>query len=210
MIYSVQGTLLSRSPFSCVVLVAGTGLSLEFRIPLSTYEKLPEVGGEVTLYVQAVTSAKSGQIVLYGFLRREERFIFQKLLDMPGVGPSLALRLLSGMSPEALVEAADRGDVRKISGIKGVGRKRAERIAFELKERLPEIREVMELSEESVEPQVHPAPVSDIILGAIEALVALGLKRSEAEAAVNTAASTLKDDFTIEELIRRALSSRRG
>ncbi len=208
MIYSIHGTLVSRSPFSCVILVSGTGLSLELKIPLSTYEMLPEPGKEVTLYVQMVNTPKSPGPVLYGFLRKEERFIFRKLLDMPGVGPSLALRLLSGMSPAELVAAADRGDITAISSIKGVGRKRAERIAFELKERLAEIREVME-GEPAEETNIPSHLPADVILSAIEALVALGLKRNEAETAVNDAASDLGTNFTIEELIRKALSRKK-
>ncbi len=207
MIYSVKGVLLHKSPFSCVVQVSGTGLSLELKIPLSTYEALPEAGSDVVLYTQLVVSGKSGEPVLYGFLRRDERFIFRKLIDMPGVGPSLAIRLLSGMSPGELISAADKGDVRAISSIKGVGPRRAERIAFELKERLSEFREVV--GEEAEETEVVRGHVADSIANAVEALVALGLKRPEAEMAVSNAVSSLGKNFTIEDLIRKALSSRK-
>ncbi len=207
MLHKIKGKLVEKTPFRCVIEVGfadGTALAFEVRIPLSTFEALPELGEDVELYVHS-TISKDNEPVLYGFIRESERFIFRKLLQMPGIGPSLALRVLSGLTPSELLTAVRDGDISRLSSIKGIGKRRAERISFELKGR------VEELLEEIGRP-TRPQVPQEILEQAIEALIALGLTDSEARSALENAVSQIEsvESLSVEQLIRLALSSGRS
>ncbi len=169
----------------------GSYLDFELAIPLSTYEKLGEEGEEENLYV--FPAMVKGDLVFYGFKSEEDRLLFSRLIKLIGIGPSLALRLLSGMNAEELLAAISGEDVKTLASIKGVGKKRAERLIFELKGKLPEFETEEKKELKSIEEQ------------AVDALVALGLKPKEAETAVKKVLSSTPD-LSVEEVIKQALS----
>lgn len=174
MIGSLRGILAQKSPQSILVDLAGIGF--EVMVPLSTLYGLPEPGQEVRLLVH--THVRENQILLVGFLREEEREIFRFLTGVTGIGPRLALNILSALPPEEIMEAIFQGDAQKLRAVPGVGRKTAERILVELKDRIPprEIRmgRVVELR----------GADRQVILETLSALVNLGYNRGEADKAV--------------------------
>ncbi|MGH9324087.1 MAG: Holliday junction branch migration protein RuvA [Vicinamibacteria bacterium] len=135
MIAYLEGRLTGKSPSQVVVLVGGVGYKLF--IPVSTYYELPEEGSEVKLHV--FTHVREDVLALYGFSSSMEEHLFQRLIAVNGVGPSLALKVMSGLEPAALVDAIRSSDLRRLSSIPGVGRKTAERLVVELRDKMPEV-----------------------------------------------------------------------
>ena len=169
----------------------GSYIDFELTIPLSTYEQLGEEDSEESLFVYP--ALVKGELVFYGFKTQEDRMLFTRLIKLIGIGPSLAVRLLSGMTAEELLAAISNEDLKKLAGIKGVGKKRAERLIFELKGKLPEFETEKAGETRNVEEQ------------AIDALVALGLKPKEAETAVKKILASNRE-LTVEDVIKQALS----
>lgn len=132
MIATLRGAVAEKQPGRMVVDVGGVGY--EVLIPLSTYYEVGERGADVSLRIH--THVREEALQLFGFLTRLELDLFERLIGVNGVGPRLALAVLSGMEPPALVEAVRASDVARLTGIPGVGRKTAERIALELKDKL--------------------------------------------------------------------------
>jgi len=189
MLYSVEGRLLKKSPFRVVVEV--NGISFEIFIPVSAFEALPPEGNNVKLFVYPIV--QENRIVLYGFTREAERELFLELIGLTGVGPALAMRVLSGLSAEEFVEAVKNADVDVISRVKGVGKRRAERIIFEMVGKTAHI---------------LPQPVSreeDTVEKAVQALVALGLKEAEARSMVRKVIDEAGKELAVEDIIRIAL-----
>jgi len=189
MLYSVEGRLLKKSPFRVVVEV--NGISFEIFIPVSAFEALPPEGNNVKLFVYPIV--QENRIVLYGFTREAERELFLELIRLTGVGPALAMRVLSGLSAEEFVEAVKNADVDVISRVKGVGKRRAERIIFEMVGKTAHI---------------LPQPVSreeDTVEKAVQALVALGLKEAEARSIVRKVVDEAGKELAVEDIIRIAL-----
>ena len=194
MLYSIKGKLISKKPFSCVIRVSmfeNSHMDFELVIPLSTYEHLGEEGSEEQLFVYP--AYVKGELVIYGFKTQEDRMLFTRLIKLIGIGPSLAVRLLSGMNAEELLAAISNEDLKRLAGIKGVGKKRAERLIFELKGKLPEFEKEHKEEARNVEEQ------------AIDALIALGLKPKEAEIAVKKVL-TGTNNLSVEDIIKQALS----
>ena len=133
MIAHLRGRLLEKHPNRVIVDVQGVGY--EVHVPLSTFYDLAEAGGEISLRVH--THVREDALALYGFATMLELQIFERLISVSGIGPKLALAVLSGIEPEELVAAVRHGDVVRLTGIPGVGKKTAERIGLELKDRLP-------------------------------------------------------------------------
>jgi len=171
------------------------GVTYEVFVPASTYEDLPALGHEVELHVVLV--GREDGFELYGFRGDLERQLFLRLRSASGVGPRLALALLGSMSAGQLVEAIRNRDLGRLQMVSGVGRKKAERIALELGDKL----------EGLVEAVVASEPESDLIESTVGALMALGYSRVEAEAAIRSA---MKDrdgaDHDVESLVRQALA----
>ena len=189
MLYSVEGRLLKKSPFRVVVEV--NGISFEIFIPVSAFEALPPEGNNVKLFVYPIV--QENRIVLYGFTREAERELFLELIRLTGVGPALAIRVLSGLSAEEFVEAVKNADVDVISRVKGVGKRRAERIIFEMVGKTAHI---------------LPQPVNreeDTVGKAVQALVALGLKEAEARSIVRKVIDEAGKELAVEDIIRIAL-----
>jgi Holliday junction DNA helicase RuvA len=190
---SIQGRLSAKEPARIVVEAGGLGYLLQ--VPLSTYDALPAVGREVRLLLHPVV--REDEWRLYGFGTPRERDVFRDLLRVSGVGPALSLSLLSGLGPEALVKAVGEGDVRSLTNVRGVGRKTAERLVVDLKERWP----AGSVGGAAAAGRAVEGPGAD----AVRALEALGLERGEAEQRV---ARTLPADgaaLGVGEIVRRAL-----
>jgi Holliday junction DNA helicase RuvA len=191
LIVSLKGTLREKKPPTAWIDVGGVGYGVQ--VSLSTYEELPEPGKEVELFTTLVVREDSQQ--LYGFATREERKLFDLLLTVSGVGPRGALGILSGLRPEAFVRSVSDADLAALTAISGVGKKTAERILVELRDKV------------SVEKTVSAGPtLSAIHQDAVAALVALGFTQQKAHKSVRTAASGLPTDTDIEEIVRRALA----
>jgi holliday junction DNA helicase RuvA len=192
MISLLRGTLLRRDPDSIEVMTPG-GVGYEVEIPLSVFEKLPRSGQDVELLTWQVV--REDDVLLFGFLQPAERELFGRLLGASGVGPRLALALMSTLTPAALARAIIDRDVPTLVQVPGVGRKTAERIALELADKL----EGLALA---AGPSVGGAAAQE----AVGALVALGYSSSEATAAVR---KCIEDEGVQEDaklLIRRALA----
>ena len=198
MIAALRGTLAEKRPGGIVVDVGGVGY--EVQIPLSTYYAVGERGAEVALRIH--THVREDALSLFGFVTRLELDLFERLIGISGVGPRLALAVLSGMEPSALVEAVRASDVARLTGIPGVGRKTAERIALELKDKLA----AAALADESG----GAAEVGEGNLrgDVISALLNLGYQRPLVERAVSAALKRKPSDF--EGTLRQALRELAG
>ncbi len=130
MLERIRGRILAREPAAAVVEAGGLGYRV--LMPLATAEALPAPGGEATLLLHLVV--REDEWRLYGFVREDDRAVFRRLLRIPGIGPGLALGLLSGLSAAELRAAVIHGDLKTLSRVKGVGRKTAERVVLELRE----------------------------------------------------------------------------
>lgn len=135
MIAYLQGRLTRKSPTQVLVLTGGVGYKLF--IPVSTYYELPEEGEDVALHVH--THVREDVLALYGFSSATEERLFQRLIAVNGVGPALALKVMSGLEPKALVDAIRSSDLRRLGSIPGVGRKTAERLVVELRDKMAEL-----------------------------------------------------------------------
>jgi len=176
MIARLRGTLLVKRPGHVVVDVAGVGYKV--LIPLSTYYDLPAEGAAASLLVY--THVREDALALYGFLTELEDNLFQRLISVAGVGPTLALKVLSGVEVTDLVAAIRRGDLLRLSAIPGVGKKTAERLVLELKDKVAEIQMLRGAAAEPT-----PSPESALRDDLLSALVNLGYHRSAAERAIS-------------------------
>jgi Holliday junction DNA helicase RuvA len=192
MIAQLRGTLSDKSPNQVVVDVGGVGYLVH--IPLSTYAALGDLHDEVILLVH--THMRDDGISLYGFLSSRERHCFELLIAASGVGPVLAMKILSGKSVDELVPAIRRGDIAALTQIPGVGRKTAERIVLELRDKLGATASVAEA--------VKPISPNDFEGEVVVTLQNMGYDSSVAEKAVEEAQRSTRSE-TFEELIRAAL-----
>ena len=175
MIGQLRGHILEKQPNRIVVDVAGVGYDVS--VPLSTFYGLGEPGSEIALRIH--THVREDALALYGFATKIEQELFERLISVSGIGPKLALAVLSGIEPPELVRAIERADLARLTAIPGVGKKTSERIVLELKDRLPRV--------PAVEPTgtVPEAPaLKDDVLSA---LINLGYHRPLAEKAAAAA-----------------------
>jgi Holliday junction DNA helicase RuvA len=198
MIGQLRGKLAEKRPNSVLVDVGGVGYVVA--VSLSTYAALGELHAEVTLLIH--THVREDALALYGFISAREKQLFEMLLSASGVGPSLALKILSGMSVDELVPAIRGSDLGRLTKIPGVGRKTAERMVVELKDRLDAI---------SAEVLMRPAVASsggaaDINVDVISALVNLGYDARASEEAV-AAGARAAGTVNFEKLLRAALNA---
>jgi len=197
MITFLHGKLVEALPTQVIVDVNGVGY--EVLIPLSSFDKLPQPGQSVKLLTQLVV--REDAHTLYGFMTPEERNLFRLLVDtVSGIGPKTALNVLSGISVTAFRGAVANGDIKALSQISGVGKKTAERIVVELKDKIG-----MAGAWEAVSAKHGLSADEQRINDAVLALVALGFKQLEAHDAVRGAQAVLGTQATIEELVRACL-----
>jgi Holliday junction DNA helicase RuvA len=196
MITLLRGKLLEALPTQAVVDVHGVGY--EVLIPLSSFDKLPPVGSEITLLTHL--AVREDAHTLYGFMTSGERDLFRLLIHcVSGIGPKIALNILSGISATAFRAAVAASDVKALSQISGVGKKTAERIVVELKDKLGATAVAGPMAGAAV-------PVEDRKLAdATAALIALGVKPIEAQETIKAAIAMLGPQATVEQLVRASL-----
>ena len=188
----LRGILLEKHPNQAVVEAGGVGYDVTIAVP--TFTRLPDVGSEVRLRIH--THVREDALALYGFLSQDEKALFEKLISVGGIGPTLAVKVLSGLPAPDLIAYIRRGEVEKLVRIPGVGKKTAERMVLELKDKLPA---------PSGEEPAHAAPALDAIdQDVLSALLNLGCARPAAEAAVRKAKAAGAES-AFEPLFRRAL-----
>jgi holliday junction DNA helicase RuvA len=197
MIALLKGRLVEKHPNRLIVDVGGVGYDVQ--MPLSTFYDLAEPGTEITLRIH--THVREDVIALYGFGTALELALFDRLLNVNGVGPKLALAILSGIEPRNLVTAIRTADIARLSSIPGIGRKTAERLSLELKDKLPA--EAVLPSEQVAAPG---SPDDALRTDALSALVALQYQRAAAEKGVERAMKRLDAPRTVERLIKLALA----
>src|SRR5205085_9351210 len=135
MIAHLRGRLIARHPNQAIVDAGGVGYDVVISVP--TFSELPPAGVEVVLHIH--THVREDQIALYGFLRPEEKHLFEKLISVSGIGPKLAITILSGMPADEMTSAIRGNDVARLTKIPGIGRKTAERMVLELRDKLPPV-----------------------------------------------------------------------
>ncbi len=192
MIAHLRGKLFSKQPGQAIVEAGGVGYDVVISVP--TFTSLPAEGGEVSLFIY--TQVREDTLALYGFMERNEKRLFERLITVSGVGPKLAITILSGLNPERTVAAIRAQDHATLTRIPGVGKKLAERLVVELKEKLEDL---------AVAPvaQTRLAPAAEDVLSA---LVNLGYQRPAAQKAIETTIEkdkTAADNF--DELFRGAM-----
>jgi Holliday junction DNA helicase RuvA len=174
MIAHLRGKLLAKHPNQAIVETGGVGYDVTISVP--TFSEMPGVGGEVAFHIH--THVREDIIALYGFLRSAEKTLFEKLITVSGIGPKLAITILSGMAADEMVNAIRGNDIARLTRIPGIGKKTAERMVLELRDKLP-----MEKAGE-----VTTAPALTLVEeDVLSALVNLGYQRADAEKALGSA-----------------------
>jgi Holliday junction DNA helicase RuvA len=193
----LRGSIFEKHPNRIVIDVSGVGY--EVFVPLSTFYGLGEPGAGTALRIH--THVREDAFVLYGFATQLEQELFERLIGVSGIGPKVALAVLSGIEPEELIRAIERGDLARLTAIPGVGKKTSERIVLELKDRLPRAA-VVAASVGVAEPEA-PVLRDDVI----SALVNLGYHRPLAEKAAEAAIKIIGSvsDASFERVLKQAL-----
>ena len=197
MIEYLEGRLVQKHPAHTVIQTGG----IAFRVltPLSSYDGLPDPGQSVKLLTHL--AIREDDMTLYGFATEGERDMFLLLIQVSGIGPKLALTILSGMSLREIRVAITQSDVKRLSGISGIGKKTAERMVVELRDKLGKA-EVAELD------SLETAPTDTRIRDTLLALVELGFKQQEAKALLDKVPERSDSSVTADELLIKALSKR--
>jgi holliday junction DNA helicase RuvA len=194
MIAHLRGKLLAKHPNQVIVETAGVGYDVTISVP--TFSDLPDAGAEVALHIH--THVRDDAIALYGFLRSSEKLLFEKLITVSGIGPKLAITILSGMADDDMVAAIRSNDVARLTRIPGIGKKTAERLVLELRDKLP---------------KTAPASVTEVsALTTVEedvlsALLNLGYQRAAAEKALATTATKNGKSGSFDALFRETLAA---
>jgi holliday junction DNA helicase RuvA len=196
MIAHIKGLLLKKS--TSAIIIDNGGIGYEVITPLSTFYAMPEEGNEVSLHVY--THVREDAFILFGFITELEKTIFRLLISVSGIGPKLGVNILSGIGPEELLDAISSGDVAKLQSIPGIGKKTAERLALELKDKALKVR-----GDREVQPSLVSAGQNNGIFDdAISALVNLGYPSKAANSAVEKACINV-NEMTLEGVIKEAL-----
>jgi len=194
MIALLRGTLVEKHPNQAIVDVGGVGYDVT--IPVSTFSSLPDVGGKVELRIH--THVREDAIALFGFVSAQEKALFEKLITVSGIGPKLAVTALSGLAAQSLIAAIRGGAVDQLVRIPGVGKKTAERMVLELRDKMDA------LGVHAAAPGMIAVAIDPLESDVISALVNLGLQPPAAEAALKKAKAAVPNgDF--EALFRKSL-----
>lgn len=195
MIAHLKGKLTHKSPVAIIIDVNGVGYQVF--VPLSTFYALPELESEISLGIH--THMREEALKLFGFYTIDEKIIFEKLITINKVGPKLALTILSGMPPADILSTINSNDIVKLSTIPGIGRKTAERLILEMRDKLDG------LSLDFIATK-DPGPEKGLFDDALSALVNLGYKKSQAELALKKVYAESAEDNSIENLIKDSLN----
>ena len=190
MIAHLRGKLLAKQPNQAIVETGGVGYDVTISVP--TFSDLPGIGGEVALYIH--THVREDIIALYGFLRSAEKMLFEKLITVSGIGPKLAITILSGMAADEMVSAIRGNDIARLTRIPGIGKKTAERMVLELRDKLP-----VEKHGETPAAPARSAVEEDVL----SALVNLGYQRAAAEKVL----ASVSKSGQFEAMFREALAA---
>jgi len=197
MIAYLRGTLLEKKPQEVVIEANNVGYRVH--VPLSTYYELGKVGSDVWLHIHTQISMRQNVIALYGFRTASEHLLFQCLISVTGVGPALGLKILSGMPVESLVGLIRRGEVTRLTRIPSLGKKNAERIVVELRDKLDQ------LSAAPAEDAVIPVGGDVVTEDVISALTNLGYNRKVAENTVEQSLGKVSGERTLNSVLKYAL-----
>ena len=195
MIAHLKGKLTYKSPVEIAIDVNGVGYQVF--VPLSTFYALPELENEVFLDIH--THMREESLKLFGFYTSDEKKIFEKLITINKVGPKLALTILSGMSPTELFNTIDSNDIGKLNTIPGIGRKTAERLILEMRDKMDGLSLEFASTKDSI-------PQNRLFDDALSALVNLGYKKSQAEQTLKKVWGTGEIESSIEDLIKKSLN----
>lgn len=199
MIVSLHGTLASKQPAAAVIEAGGVGY--EVLIPLSTYDRLPATGGDCRLQISHIV--REDDELLFGFATAAEKEAFSLLMAVSGIGPKLALCVLSGLNVGDLKRCVAEGDIKRLSSVRGIGRKTAERIVVELRDKIDPV-EAMALRPVAGAPPAAETVLRDSLLG----LTALGYAPDQARKMLQAALDSGADAGNAESLVKRALAGR--
>jgi len=197
MITFLEGQLVEKQPTRCVLNIHGVGY--EVFLPLSSYDRLPAEQQPCRLLIYDCIREDDHR--LYGFATAPERALFELLLGINGIGPKTALSALSGLSVRELKAAVVAGDVKRLSSISGIGRKTAERMVVELRDKLT-AGEALEAAAGAAEPSAQDLRTRDALL----ALISLGYKQADAQQRLRRVLPRLKSGASVEEVVRAALA----
>ncbi|WP_373820075.1 Holliday junction branch migration protein RuvA [Glaesserella sp.] len=200
MIGRLHGKILEKSPPEMVLDVQGVGY--ELLLPMTSFYNLPAVNEDVTIFTHLVV--REDAHLLFGFAQKQDRTLFRELIKTNGVGPKLALAILSAMSVSQFATAVEQEELAKLTKIPGIGRKTAERLLVELKGKFKGMAQSDFFVEQSSEPHIVAHESNDPAAEAAEALVALGYKPADAEKMIK---KLNKSGMTSEQLIREALKN---
>lgn len=192
MIAHLRGKLLAKHPNQAIVETAGVGYDVTISVP--TFSDLPATGADVALYIH--THVREDVIALYGFLRSSEKQLFEKLITVSGIGPKLAITILSGMAADEMVGAIRSNNLAQLTRIPGIGKKTAERMVLELRDKLPEASPIAATAVPALS-----ATEEDVL----SALLNLGYQRAAAEKALAVAAKNGKG-ASFDAIFREALA----
>ena len=198
MITHLKGTLVSKEPVLVTIDVGGLGYSVH--IPLSTFEKLPEKDSKIMLYTHL--HVREDEMALFGFHTEEERKMFRLLIGISGIGPKVALGILSGTGIIQLKKAVLEGDVDRLTTIKGIGKKTAQRLIVELRDKFGAPDDSDDWLRESGDAELDSA-----VMTTVSALETLGYSHKQAFEAAKRSVRSLGADAVPEDLIRDALST---
>jgi len=197
MIALISGKIVYKGVAHVIVDVQGVGYRVF--IPLTTFYELPETGQTITLHVY--TNVKDDAIHLFGFHSVQERDLFQLMISVSGIGPKIAMNILSGISAPELLNAISGGNVGKLVNVPGVGKKMAERLVLELKEKVLKKMMIEQMPDEET-----PKSTQDVILeDALSALVNLGYKSNAAKDALNKVVRTSEENLSMDKLLKDTL-----
>ena len=195
MIAHLKGKLTYKSPIEIAINVNGVGYQVF--VPLSTFYALPEL--EEDIFLDIHTHMREESLKLFGFYTTDEKKIFEKLIAINKVGPKLALTILSGMSPTELFTTIDSNDIEKLSTIPGIGRKTAERLILEMRDKMGGISIDSEIKKNSI-------PQNGLFEDALSALVNLGYKKNQAEQTLKKVYTEGETGESIEDIIKKSLN----
>ena len=199
MIAHLSGTLHSKHPNQVIVDVSGVGY--EVNIPLSTYYDLSDTGSNVQLRIY--THVKEDALQLYGFRTARERELFINFISVSGIGPRLGIALLSNMNADELIQSIKTNNLARLTSIPGIGRKTAERLVVDLREKMTQL-SVDHLDETPSQPEIVDASEDSVRSEALSGLLNLGYQKASAEKAIDAALSE-GGDITVESILKRSL-----
>jgi len=201
MIARLSGNLIEKSITQCIVDVRGVGYRVV--VPLTTFYELPEIGQPVVIHIH--THVREDAVNLYGFHTQEERAVFQLMISVSGIGPKLAINILSGIAAGELIRAVTKDDLKRLTGIPGVGKKTAERMILEMKDK------AAKFGRESVPAGTVAVRTGDQVKDdALSALVNLGYKGSTVKGVIDRIMQEAREVQSLDQLLKQALKTMAG